>query len=415
MFSNFDSQMIPSDLVKYCNEDFSTNVILIGPFGDPCQVTIFEKDGIYMQKGWPRFLRNNLIVENELLLFTYEGENYFHVQIFDVNGSERLNTNIAGQLEASRHNIFRCGSTQQKSSATKVYSSFFTVFIPKFCSERLLIPNDILKLASFEERVPKKLILRNYSEVGWNVRALRVGDNICFVDGWKQFVADNCLEGEDFIFFKYDGKDKMKFKVLKLCGWEQIGEKDVGINAIEIEFMQIEKEKDWVFEKQDDESGEHIGGNHHIAGKASAGKRITARSSGSNNIANAKYVHYDNPYFTAIQQKSRENELHFSKKMIDDFSLNLPQKITLLCCEHDGRNDVPEETHIRKNRRTVTGELQKWNDGRTCYKGWRRFCRINNIDMNKDECICEFVMGEDQQIQMLQVHVVKNGLLMSAT
>ncbi|OIV99448.1 hypothetical protein TanjilG_17258 [Lupinus angustifolius] len=207
---NTHQMMIPPDFVKYCDEDFSsTNVILIGPSGDPCRVTILEKDEIFMQDGWPRFLRNNLVEENELLLFTYEGDNCFRVQIFGLNACERLNTKIAPQ------------------------------------------------------RVPKKLIV--------------------------------------------------------------------------------------------------------------------------------------------------------------DFSLNLPQNITLLCCEHDGRNDVPylqtlpEETHVRKSRRTVTGELQKWKDGRIFYKGWARFCRVNKIDMKKDECICEFVMGEDEQIQMLQVHVVKNGLLMSAT
>ncbi|XP_019412868.1 PREDICTED: B3 domain-containing protein REM20-like isoform X2 [Lupinus angustifolius] len=377
---NTHQMMIPPDFVKYCDEDFSsTNVILIGPSGDPCRVTILEKDEIFMQDGWPRFLRNNLVEENELLLFTYEGDNCFRVQIFGLNACERLNTKIAPQ-----------------SSAAKVCSSFFTVFISKFCSERMPIPSDFLKLARLEEREPKEFILRNYSEVGWNVRACSVGSNICFVDGWKQFVADNCLEGEDFIFFKYDGKYKMKFKILKFYDLEQI---------------EVNQE-DSVLENQDDE----FGGNYHRTGK-----RKTARSSASKNFGNAKYVHYDNPHFTAILQKGRENELRVPKKLIVDFSLNLPQNITLLCCEHDGRNDVPylqtlpEETHVRKSRRTVTGELQKWKDGRIFYKGWARFCRVNKIDMKKDECICEFVMGEDEQIQMLQVHVVKNGLLMSAT
>ncbi|CAL0329198.1 unnamed protein product [Lupinus luteus] len=393
---NTHQMMIPPDFMKHCDEDFSTNVILIGPSGEPCRVTIFEKDGIYMQDGWPRFLRNNLVKENELLLFTYEGDNCFRVQIFGLNGCERLNTKIA----------------PQKSSAAKVHSSFFTVFIPQFCYDRMPIPRDFMKLARLDERVPKEIILRNSSEVDWNVRARCVFGNIYFVDGWKQFVADNCLEEEDFIFFKHDGKDQMKFKILKLYELEQI------------EVNQDE----WVLEKQDDETEEHIGGNHHRAGK-----RKTARSSASKNIENAKYVHYDNPHFTALWPKGRENELRVPKKLIDDFSLNLPQNITFLCCEdfhkrdhclllqHDGRNDaphiqtLPEETHVRKNRRTATGELLKWKDGRILYTGWARFCRMNNIDKKKDECICEFVMGEDQQIQMIQVHVVKNGLLMSAT
>lgn len=38
-----------------------------------------------MQNGWPKFVTDNSIVLHDVLLFTYHGENCFHVQIFYKN------------------------------------------------------------------------------------------------------------------------------------------------------------------------------------------------------------------------------------------------------------------------------------------------------------------------------------------
>ncbi|KAK7257899.1 hypothetical protein RIF29_32212 [Crotalaria pallida] len=387
-------QIIPPEFVKYLGNDyFSRHLILIGPSGDQWQVTCFKKeDNIFMQNGWPKFLRDNMIEPHQLLLFTCDGENRFRVQIFGINGCERLNTKKAGSIEAA--------STSQP------------------------IPIDFVKLIRLEEMAPKEFILRNYSgRKGWFVES-RVGNEICFGDGWEQFVEENCLEEDDFIICKYDGQKEMKLKILKLYGWEKIGAEDEGMNAIENDYILDIKEEEeeegsieeeWVMEHQDDDSDdeseeEHLGrGSHQRFGKALVGKRGTAGTSATKNcpIDEEKYVHPDNPYFTATLLKKRANELRVPKQLIDDFSLNLPQRITFHCLWHAEKNEVPEhhltspkESHVRKISRMATGEKQKWRDGRVMYRGFARFCRINNIDVEKDKCICEFVLGEDQQIQI---------------
>ncbi|KAK7257898.1 hypothetical protein RIF29_32211 [Crotalaria pallida] len=252
---NLQHMIIPPEFVEYLDKEyFSRHLILTSPSGNQWQVTVLKKeDDIYMQNGWPKFLRDNMVEPHQLLLFTYDGENRFHVQIFGINGCEKLNTKKAGQIEAA--------STSQITTA----ASFYQIFSPKFCSERLPIPNDFVKLARFEETVPKEFILRNVNgSMGWFVEARRIGSGIYFCDGWKQFVSDNCLEENDFIIFKYDGENIMKLKVLKLYGWEKLGVEDEGMNATENDYMPDNREEEFTEEEEECEMEEQ----DHRAGKA---------------------------------------------------------------------------------------------------------------------------------------------------
>ncbi|KAH1224647.1 putative B3 domain-containing protein [Glycine max] len=82
---------VPEEFLKHLNEDLSSNAVLIGPSGDKWQVTILKKgNNVYMNNGWSQFLKDNSVVLDEFLLFTYHGGNCFYVQIFCGNGLERL-------------------------------------------------------------------------------------------------------------------------------------------------------------------------------------------------------------------------------------------------------------------------------------------------------------------------------------
>ena len=85
-------QKLPKEFLKHLNEDLSSNAVLIGPSsGSQWQVSVLKKgNDTYMQNGWPQFVTDNSVVLNEFLLFTYHGDNCFHVQIFGMNGLERL-------------------------------------------------------------------------------------------------------------------------------------------------------------------------------------------------------------------------------------------------------------------------------------------------------------------------------------
>lgn len=89
MFFCHDLQKIPPNFLKYLDENMR-NAILTGSSGDQWQVTVLKNgNDKYLQNGWPQFVRDNSVMHQEFLLFTYNGENRFQVQIFRRNGCER--------------------------------------------------------------------------------------------------------------------------------------------------------------------------------------------------------------------------------------------------------------------------------------------------------------------------------------
>lgn len=67
------------------------SIILIGSSGEKWQVSILKKENnMYLQNiGWEKFMKDNSVMNEEFLVFTYNGENRFQVKIFGRNGLER--------------------------------------------------------------------------------------------------------------------------------------------------------------------------------------------------------------------------------------------------------------------------------------------------------------------------------------
>ena len=49
---------------------------------------------MYLQDGWQQFLKDNYLGNREFLLFTYEGNMCFDVQIFEKSGCERIDVSV---------------------------------------------------------------------------------------------------------------------------------------------------------------------------------------------------------------------------------------------------------------------------------------------------------------------------------
>ncbi|KAG4994063.1 hypothetical protein AAZX31_11G121700 [Glycine max] len=98
---------VPEEFLKHLNKDLWSNSVLIGPSGDKWQVTILKKgNNVYMDNGWSQFLKDNSVVLDEFLLFTYHGGNCFYVQIFGGNGLERLCRKEAREEQAATPQFF---------------------------------------------------------------------------------------------------------------------------------------------------------------------------------------------------------------------------------------------------------------------------------------------------------------------
>jgi len=102
MFFCHNQQKVPPEIVMDLGEELWKNTFLVGSSGEKWEVSILKKgNDIYLQTGWQKFLKDNTVMLEELLVFTYNGENKFQVQIFGKNGLERpCFKNVQEQEEA---------------------------------------------------------------------------------------------------------------------------------------------------------------------------------------------------------------------------------------------------------------------------------------------------------------------------
>ncbi|XP_061374995.1 B3 domain-containing protein Os01g0723500-like [Gastrolobium bilobum] len=259
---NTKTMRVPPKFLKYLDEDFSSKAILIGPSSDLWQVTIYEKgNDIYIQHGWPQFLRDNLVMHDEFLLFTYDGGNYFRVQIFGKNGCESLHFKKIRQEEVviprkekgwpeitsagslHLHETKPCqeelllgneGSVPEKyflkphisteletSDAYKLAESFTSdnPYLKHHLTKSNVKNCCILPIATkfarkYIPEVIEEIILQNLEGKYWRVTVAFNGTPsqryTQFTKGWAKFVRDNKLKKGDICIFELERINHMR-------------------------------------------------------------------------------------------------------------------------------------------------------------------------------------------------------------
>ncbi|KAK2978382.1 hypothetical protein RJ640_016484 [Escallonia rubra] len=80
-----------------------------------------KKDGLFITDGWQEFIRDNSLVNYELVLFTYDGKKHFSVQIFDPSGLEKASAPLIASMyqeAASSSKIKRKRGRPRKSTVS---------------------------------------------------------------------------------------------------------------------------------------------------------------------------------------------------------------------------------------------------------------------------------------------------------
>ncbi|WCJ35343.1 hypothetical protein M5689_016606 [Euphorbia peplus] len=83
--SGFDRKLaIPEQFTKNFREKLPKSISLKGPSGSVWQAGLTTiNDTVFVTQGWDEFANENLLEENDLLIFKYNGASCFDVQIFD--------------------------------------------------------------------------------------------------------------------------------------------------------------------------------------------------------------------------------------------------------------------------------------------------------------------------------------------
>ncbi|KAL5777881.1 hypothetical protein ACOSP7_010807 [Xanthoceras sorbifolium] len=90
--SNLSSEIlkIPTKFIKHLEGRTSGPASLVGPSGNMWHVDLIEQnDDLYFDLGWPVFVRDNFIECGDILVFRYDGELHFTVQMFDQSTCEK--------------------------------------------------------------------------------------------------------------------------------------------------------------------------------------------------------------------------------------------------------------------------------------------------------------------------------------
>ncbi|KAI9201674.1 hypothetical protein LWI28_027194 [Acer negundo] len=90
--SDLSSQIlkIPTQFIRHLEGRTSGPASLVGPSGNMWHVDLIEQNGdLYFDLGWPVFVRDNFIECGDILVFRYDGELHFTVQMFGQSTCEK--------------------------------------------------------------------------------------------------------------------------------------------------------------------------------------------------------------------------------------------------------------------------------------------------------------------------------------
>ncbi|EXB38619.1 B3 domain-containing protein [Morus notabilis] len=81
---------IPTKFMKRMEGKTSGSVSLEGPSGNTWQVDLVQQNGdLFLHYGWPAFVRDHFVECGDFLIFRYDGDLHFTVQVFDQSACEK--------------------------------------------------------------------------------------------------------------------------------------------------------------------------------------------------------------------------------------------------------------------------------------------------------------------------------------
>ncbi|KAA8545891.1 hypothetical protein F0562_020658 [Nyssa sinensis] len=97
---------IPPRFIQHISKDVADTALLRGPSGGHWHVKLCKNEnGMFLQDGWPEFLRDHSLGDSEFLLLRYDGSMCFNVQIFDKSGLERVNKPVTSSHQEAASSI----------------------------------------------------------------------------------------------------------------------------------------------------------------------------------------------------------------------------------------------------------------------------------------------------------------------
>ncbi|KAL9681711.1 hypothetical protein QQ045_013498 [Rhodiola kirilowii] len=213
--------------------DSADTATLIGPSGHAWTARISaHEENVYLKSGWQEFLKENLVKANEMLVFTYDGNMRFIVQIFDESGLEKRNTNFPEEnkkQDPATATGNKCDALEksveqmkQKDDAIPLLEPtrpYFSVNIKAYhINQSAYVYVQARFAKTYLSGSIVKCTLVDPDGRNWHVTIRPVGPNKQWHinTGWKDFAVANKLELSDICVFEPVEIQKQKLVLKKL-------------------------------------------------------------------------------------------------------------------------------------------------------------------------------------------------------
>ncbi|KAL5731897.1 hypothetical protein ACHQM5_004581 [Ranunculus cassubicifolius] len=168
-FNTTQQLRLPPAFLKYNAKDENEMAFLQSPISKHCYVKVLRTvDGVFLQDGLQKFLKDHSLGNYEFLVFNYQGNMKFTVRIFDMSGCEKQ---------------YKLKEPAKKRGRP-----------PKKLDR---IPRDFADMHISKSK--EVVVLWNQSGKSWNVN---FNPLMCaFCGGWPAFLHDNEIEqGNNCVF-----------------------------------------------------------------------------------------------------------------------------------------------------------------------------------------------------------------------
>ncbi|KAJ8450837.1 hypothetical protein Cgig2_032462 [Carnegiea gigantea] len=176
-------------------------------------------NGTYLEDGWEKVVKDNFLGDHEFLLFRYDGDMCFNLQIFEKNGCERIKAPSASEEDKNQQKLFtesdglessskptddrEINAARSQSHPPPTQNPYFTVHVKEYHVKRIYIvriPSSFCK-KHFPVAGPRMVTLRNSEGEGWEVTAVVNQGSYCLCKGWRNFAeANNIKLGNQYTF-----------------------------------------------------------------------------------------------------------------------------------------------------------------------------------------------------------------------
>ncbi|KAK2639239.1 hypothetical protein Ddye_027034 [Dipteronia dyeriana] len=387
-----ESLLIPNSFVSFCNRLMPKNAVLSNHMGSLWHVIVDYIDGkVFFLNGWKKFVGDNSIESGDLLIFRYNGQCGFSVKVFGQDACEKIENKANGTSYMNKVKLEDDEEEKQMEEETTENDNEVKDFDDHDGDD-----NDD---SDYEDYIGEQG--EDSTKEEESVKNNRAGkQSVGNIGGSKKRDAVKVEGGSKRIEAEEEESITRKSRARKQSGGNNGGSKKMAAVKVEAGFKRTnpinieEEEKESTNRKN--RARKQSCGNYGVSEKM-PGHMIRRGYKRTNDVPLEvvdvpKLVQPPNPFFIAnLKTGTKKNLLFVPAKVLKLYQLKFPSLIFF-------RN---------KHGMQWPANVYNWKDGRILICGWNDFCRANHVSLD-DRCICEFPQGNNQEVNVIDVHIVCN-------